>query len=76
MYTRIQHGIEPSCDLQTLFVISKILGSLAMVLPKALNSPDGHTMVKDALTNGPMSSRSVANLKLSIIVCPSRVKIG
>ena len=43
--------------------MSKILVSLAMVLPKLIKkSPDGHTMGKDALTNGP-------NLKISIIVC-------
>ena len=28
-------------------------------------------MGKEALTNDPMSSRSVPNLKISIIVCPS-----
>ena len=33
-------------------------------------------MGNDALTNGPMSSRSPPKLKLFIIVCPSRVKIG
>ena len=36
---------------------------------------DGHTMGNDALTKGPMSSRSPPKLKLFIIVCPSRVKI-
>ena len=38
--------------------------------------PDGHTMGNDALTNGPMSSRSLPKMKLFIIVCPSLVKIG
>ena len=39
-------------------------------------SPDGHTMGKNALTNGPMSSRFMPNLKISIIVCPSCVIVG
>ena len=36
MYMRIQHEIEPSCVLRTVFGMTKILVSLAMVLPKAL----------------------------------------
>ena len=58
------------------FGMSKIFVPLAMVMPMAKKSPDGHTMGNDALTNGPMSSRSPPKLKLFIIVCPSRVNIG
>ena len=37
MSMRIQHEIEPSCVLRTIFGMSTILVSLAKVLPKALN---------------------------------------
>ena len=33
-------------------------------------------MGKDALTNSPTSSRSVPNLKISIIMCPSSARCG
>ena len=63
MSLRIQHEIEPSCVLRTFFGMSTILVSLA----KVLQSPDGHTMGKDALTNSPTSSFENFHYRVSIV---------
>ena len=76
MHSRIQHEIEPSCVLPVFFWHVKDFGAARDGDADGLKSPDGHTMANDALTNGPMSSRSSTKLKLFIIVCSSRVKIG
>jgi hypothetical protein len=40
------------------------------------NLVGGHTMAKDALTNGPMLLRSDPNFNISLFVCPSDAKFG
>ena len=77
IYSRTQHEIEPSCVLPVFFWHVKDFDAARDGDAEGLKkSPNGHTMGNDALTNGPMSSQSPPNLKICIIVCPSRVKIG
>ena len=72
MHSRIQHEIEPSCVLPVFFWHVKDFGAARDGDADGLKS----TMGNDALTYGPMSSRSPPKLKPFIIVCPSCVKIG
>ena len=72
---RIQHEIEPSCVLRTFLGMTKICVARNGAA-EGFKTPDGHRMGNDALTNSPMSSRYVPNLKISIIVCPACVQIG
>ena len=72
---RIQHEIEPSCP-SNISWHDKDFGVTRNGAAEGFKTPDGHRMGNDALTNSPMSSRYVPNLKISIIVCPACVKIG
>ena len=72
---RIQHKIEPSCP-SNISWHDKDFGVTRNGAAEGFKTPDGHRMGNDALTNSPMSSRYVPNLKISIIVCPACVKIG
>ena len=75
MYSRIQHEIEPSCVLPVFFWHVKDFGAARDGDAEGFKQIS-HTMGDDALTNGPMSSRFPTKLKVFIIACPSRVKIG
>ena len=63
-----------------IFWYDKDFGVARNGAAEGFKTPDGHIYIyrmgNDALTNSPMSSRYVPNLKISIIVCPSCVKIG
>ena len=65
MHSQIQHEIEPSCVLPVFFWHVKDFGAARDGDADGLKSPDGHTMGNDALTNGPMSSRTRRNCNFS-----------
>ena len=60
-------------DLRGFFGMPKIFWPLPKLLPMLKN---GHRWLHDGYTNVPMVLRSVPNLKFSIFVMPSGVKIG
>ena len=65
-------------DLRQFSNMRKIFLTLPKLLPNPQNSAGGLTMAYDALTNGPICSRSIPMLRipLILIVCPSRVEIS
>ena len=63
-------------ELSVICDMPKILSTRSKVLPNPEYSTGGHTIAKDTLMNDPMCSRSLSSLKISFIVCPSRVTIG